>query len=62
LQTTFLVLDGGEPGTTIQSYFGQNGFQLLGFSLTQNLFDQSVFTGLKAAKSTESFTNIEEAS
>jgi hypothetical protein len=27
---------------------------LLGFSLTQNLFDQSVFTGLKAAKSTES--------
>jgi hypothetical protein len=31
---------GGDPGTTIQATFGQNGFPLL-VSLTQN-FDQSV--------------------
>jgi outer membrane protein TolC len=62
LQTTFLDAGsfGGEPGTTIQATFGQKWVSTAGVSLTQNLFDQSVFTGLKAAKSTREFYQINE--
>lgn len=61
IQTT--VIDGagfGKPGTTIQAAFGQKWNSVAGVSLTQNLFDQSVFTGLKAAKSTREFYQINE--
>lgn len=61
LQTT--VIDGanfGQPGTTIQANFGQKWISTAGVSLTQALFDQSVFTGLKAAKSTREFYQINE--
>ncbi len=43
------------PGQTMLIAFGQKWNANLGVSLTQNLFDQSVFTGLKAAKSTKEF-------
>ena len=59
LQTT--VIDGnafGQPGTVIQAAFGQKWSSTAGVSLTQALFDQSVFTGLKAAKSTREFYQI----
>lgn len=59
LQTT--VIDGsafGAPGTTIQAAFGQKWTSTAGVSLTQNLFDQSVFTGLKAARTTREFYQI----
>ncbi|WP_026712521.1 TolC family protein [Flavobacterium daejeonense] len=59
LQTT--VIDGagfGAPGTTIQAAFGQKWISTAGVSLTQNLFDQSVFTGLKAARTTREFYQI----
>ena len=61
LQTT--VIDGnnfGAPGTTIQAAFGQKWNSGAGVSLSQTLFDQSVFTGLKAAKSTREFYQINE--
>jgi len=61
LQTT--VIDGagfGQPGTTIQAAFGQPWISTAGVSLTQALFDQTVFTGLKAAKSTREFYQINE--
>ena len=61
LQTT--VIDGdnfGAPGTTIQAAFGQKWNSGAGVSLSQALFDQSVFTGLKAAKSTREFYQINE--
>ncbi|PRZ26084.1 TolC family protein [Flavobacterium granuli] len=61
IQTT--VIDGagfGQPGTTIQAAFGQKWNSVAGISLTQNIFDQSVFTGLKAAKSTREFYQINE--
>ncbi|MBP1225369.1 TolC family protein [Flavobacterium sp. 1355] len=59
IQTT--VIDGagfGAPGTTIQAAFGQKWTSNAGVSLTQAIFDQSVFTGLKAAKSTREFYQI----
>ncbi|MCD0464168.1 TolC family protein [Flavobacterium sp. ENC] len=59
IQTT--VIDGagfGAPGTTIQAAFGQKWTSTAGLSLTQAIFDQSVFTGLKAAKSTREFYQI----
>ena len=59
LQTT--IIDGagfGAPGTTIQAAFGQKWISTAGVSLTQNLFDQSVFTGLKAARTTREFYQI----
>jgi outer membrane protein TolC len=61
LQTTFLDAGsfGGEPGTTIQATFGQKWIST-GLSLTQNLYDQSVFVGLKAAKTTREFYQINE--
>lgn len=61
LQTT--VIDGanfGQPGTIIQADFGQKWSSIAGVSLTQNLFDQSIFTGLKAAKSSREFFQINE--
>ena len=61
IQTT--VIDGagfGQPGTTIQAAFGQKWVSTAGVSLTQALFDQTVFTGLKAAKSTREFYQINE--
>ena len=45
LQTT--VIDGenfGAPGTTIQAAFGQKWNSVAGISVSQALFDQSVFT------------------
>jgi outer membrane protein len=59
LQTN--VIDGsafGAPGTTIQASFGQKWTSGAGVSLSQTLFDQSVFTGLRAAKSTREFYQI----
>ncbi|KLT67958.1 TolC family protein [Flavobacterium sp. ABG] len=61
LQTS--VIDGagfGQPGTTIQATFGQKWTSGAGISLTQALFDQSVFTGLRAAKSTREFYQIND--
>jgi len=61
IQTT--VIDGagfGQPGTTIQAAFGQKWTSNAGVSLTQAIFDQSVFTGLRAAKSTREFYQINE--
>lgn len=61
IQTT--VIDGagfGQPGTTIQAAFGQKWTSNAGVSLTQTIFDQSVFTGLRAAKSTREFYQIND--
>ncbi|MDX6181172.1 TolC family protein [Flavobacterium sp. Fl-77] len=61
LQTS--VIDGagfGAPGTTIQATFGQKWTSGAGISLTQAIFDQSVFTGLRAAKSTREFYQIND--
>ncbi len=48
----------GAPGTTILAPLGQEWTSTAGINLTQNLFDQSVFTGLKAAKTTREFYRI----
>ncbi|HEU4791162.1 MAG TPA: TolC family protein [Flavobacterium sp.] len=59
LQTN--VIDGsafGAPGTTIQASFGQKWTSGAGVSLTQTIFDQSVFTGLRAAQTTREFYQI----
>ncbi|MEO7978310.1 TolC family protein [Flavobacterium sp.] len=59
IQTT--VIDGagfGAPGTTIQAAFGQKWSSVAGVSLNQAIYDQSVFIGLKAAKSTREFYQI----
>ena len=61
LQTN--VIDGsafGAPGTTIQAAFGQKWTSSAGVTLNQALYDQSVFIGLKAAKSTKEFYQINE--
>ncbi|WP_149205729.1 TolC family protein [Flavobacterium johnsoniae] len=61
IQTT--VIDGaafGAPGTAIQAAFGQKWTSTAGVSLTQAIFDQSVFTGLRAAKSTREFYQIND--
>lgn len=61
LQTT--VIDGagfGAPGTTIKAAFGQKWNSVGGVSLSQALFDQSVFTGLKAAKTTREFYQLND--
>lgn len=61
IQTT--VIDGagfGQPGTTIQAAFGQKWTSTAGLSLTQAIFDQSVFTGLKAARTTREFYQIND--
>jgi len=59
LQTN--VLDGamfGQPGQSVQVAFGQKWTSGAGISLSQAIFDQSVFTGLRAAKSTREFYQI----
>jgi outer membrane protein len=59
LQTN--VLDGamfGQPGQSVQVSFGQKWTSGAGVSLSQTIFDQSVFTGLRAAKSTREFYQI----
>ncbi|RYY30652.1 MAG: TolC family protein [Chitinophagaceae bacterium] len=48
----------GQPGQTLLVAFGQKWNTSAGLSLSQNIFDQSVFTGLKAAKSTEEFYKL----
>jgi outer membrane protein TolC len=61
LQTS--LLDGGafgNPGNLIQAAFGQPWMATTGISLNQALFDQTVFTGLKAAKSTREFYQINQ--
>jgi outer membrane protein TolC len=61
IQTT--VIDGagfGAPGTTIQAAFGQKWTSTAGVSLSQAIFDQAVFTGLKAARSTREFYQIND--
>ncbi|KAF2336227.1 TolC family protein [Flavobacterium daemonense] len=61
IQTT--VIDGagfGQPGTTIQAAFGQKWTSNAGITLSQAIFDQSVFTGLRAAKSTREFYQIND--
>ena len=59
LQTN--ILDGamfGQPGQSIQVAFGQKWTSGAGISLSQALFDQSVFTGLRAAQTTREFYQI----
>ena len=59
LQTN--ILDGamfGQPGQSIQVAFGQKWTSGAGVSLSQALFDQSVFTGLRAAQTTREFYQI----
>lgn len=60
LQTTFLDAGsfGGTPGTVIQATFGQKWISTAGVFLTQNLYDQSVFIGLKAAQTSREFYQI----
>lgn len=50
----------GMPGETLLVAFGQKWTAIGGVSLQQNLFDYSVFTGLKAAKTTLEFYKINE--
>src|SRR5690554_6951006 len=50
----------GLPGQTLLVAFGQEWTAIGGVHLTQNLFDYSVFTGLKAAKTTREFYNVNE--
>lgn len=59
LQTN--VIDGaffGDPGTSKQVSFGQTWTSGAGISLNQTIFDESVFTGLRAAKTTREFYRI----
>jgi outer membrane protein TolC len=48
----------GQPGTTLLIPFGQKWNSSAAISLSQNLFDKSVFTGLKAAKTTQDYYRI----
>lgn len=50
----------GQPGTTLLAPLGQKWTAGGGISLTQNIFDQAVFTGLKAAKTTREFYQINQ--
>ena len=58
------VLDGGtfggDPNSSVAVTFGQEWSSGAGVSLTQTIFDQSVFTGLKAAKTTREFYLIND--
>ena len=49
---------GGPEGSVILAPLGQKWSSTAGVNLTQNIFDQSVFTGLKAAKTTREFYQI----
>lgn len=48
----------GQPGTTLLIPFGQKWNSSAAISLQQNLFDQSVFTGLKAARTAQEYYKI----
>lgn len=48
----------GAPGTTVLAPLGQKWNSTAGVSLTQAIFDQSVFTGLKAARTTREFYQV----
>lgn len=48
----------GQPGTTLLAPLGQKWTSTAGVNLTQNIFDQSVFTGLRAARTTREFYQI----
>ena len=48
----------GQPGKTLLIPFGQKWNSSAAIALSQNLFDQSVFTGLKAAKTTQQYYQI----
>ena len=48
----------GAPGTTLLAPLGQKWNSVAGVSLTQNIFNEQVFTGLKAAKTTREFYKI----
>ncbi|THU31535.1 TolC family protein [Niastella caeni] len=48
----------GQPGKTMLIAFGQKWNSSASVSLSQALFDKSVFTGLKAAKSTQQYYQL----
>src|SRR5689334_6827772 len=48
----------GQPGTTMLVAFGQKWNANAGLSFSQTLFDNSVITGLKAAKTTSEFYRL----
>lgn len=48
----------GQPGTTIMAAFGQKWQSTGSVALTQQIFNQTVFTGLKAARTTREFYQI----
>lgn len=50
----------GQPGTTLLVPFGQDWMALGGVSVFQNVFNYSIFTGLKAAKSTREFYKVNQ--
>ncbi len=50
----------GAPGTTVLAPLGQKWTATGGVTLTQAIFDQAVFTGLKAAKTTREFYQINQ--
>lgn len=50
----------GMPGQTLLVAFGQKWTAIGGVHLSQNLFDYSVFTGLKAAKTTREFYKVNQ--
>ncbi len=52
------ALNPTNPGETFLVAFGQKWNANIGVSVTQNIFDQAVFTGLKAAKSTKEFYQL----
>ena len=48
----------GQPGKSLLVAFGQKWNANTAISLSQNIFDKSVFTGLKAAKTTREYYQI----
>lgn len=50
----------GQPGSIVMVPFGQEWNSSATATITQNLFNQSVFTGLKAAKTTREFYTINQ--
>jgi outer membrane protein TolC len=48
----------GQPGTTLLIPFGQKWNASSAIALSQNIFDKSVFTGLKAAKTTREYYQV----
>jgi outer membrane protein len=50
----------GAPGTTLLAPLGQKWTSVAGISLNQAIFDQAVFTGLRAARSTREFYQIND--